>query len=86
MAQRMEEYEASSTKAKKIIEEQSKQIEEKEQEGSSDVLISKDKEIIPAAETLQGKEQIFAEMPERLEETEALLTTAMKRLSKNQRR
>ena len=33
----------------KIIQEQAKQIEEKEQEGSSDELISKDKEIIAAA-------------------------------------
>ena len=39
----------------KIIQEQAKQIEEKEQEGSSDALISKDREIIAAAEKLQGK-------------------------------
>ena len=41
-----------------IIQEQAKQIEEKEQEGSSDALISKDKEIIAAAEKLQRKERI----------------------------
>ena len=46
----------------KIIQEQAKQIEEKEQEGSSDALIYKDKDIIEAAEKLQEKEQIHAEM------------------------
>ena len=56
MAQRLEESEALSTKTinelsekEKIIQEQAKKIEEKEQEGSSDALISKDKEIIAAA-------------------------------------
>ena len=50
MTKRLEESEALSTKAMnelseryKIIQEQAKQIEEKEQEGSSDALISKDK-------------------------------------------
>ena len=60
MTQRLEEYEALSTKAmnelsenEKIIQEQAKQIEEKQQEGSSDALIYKDKEIIAAAEKPQ---------------------------------
>ena len=60
MTQRLEESEALLTKAmnelsekEKIIQEQAKKIEEKEQEGSSDELISKDKEIIAAAEKLQ---------------------------------
>ena len=60
MTQRLEESEALSTKAmnelsekQKIIQEQVKQIEEKEQEVSSDALISKDEEIIAAAEKLQ---------------------------------
>ena len=44
----------------KIIQEQAKQIEEKEQEVSSDALISKDKEIIAYAEKLQEKERIHA--------------------------
>ena len=39
----------------KIIQEQAKQIEEKEQDGSSDALLSKDEEIIAAAEKLQEK-------------------------------
>ena len=49
MTQRLEEYEALLTKAmnelsekEKRIQKQAKQIEEKEQEGSSDALISKD--------------------------------------------
>ena len=56
----MEESEALSTKAmnelsekQKIIQEQTNQIEEKKQEGSIYALISKDKEIIAAAEKLQ---------------------------------
>ena len=60
MTQGLEESEALSTKAmnelserEKIIQEQEKQVEEKEQDGSSNALISKDKEIIPAAETIQ---------------------------------
>ena len=59
MTQSLEEYEALSTKAmnelsenEKRIQEQAKQIEEKEQDGSSDALISKDEEIIAAAEKL----------------------------------
>ena len=46
----------------KTIQDQAKKIEEKYQEGSSDALISKDKEIIVAAEKLQEKERIHAEM------------------------
>ena len=56
----------------KIIQDQAKQIEEKEQEGSSDALISKYKEIIAAAEKLQEKERIRAEMSKSLEDTKAL--------------
>ena len=92
MTQRLEESEALSTKAmnelsekQKIIQEQAKQIEEKDQEGSSDALISKDKEIISNAEKLQEKGRIHAEMSKRLEDTEALSTRAVKKLSKKQR-
>ena len=60
MTQNLEESEALLTKAmnelserEKIIQDQAKKIEEKEQEDSSDALISKDKEIIAAAEKLQ---------------------------------
>ena len=90
MTQRLEESEALSTKdmnelseKEKIIQEQSKKIEEKEQEFSSDALISKYKEIIADAEKLQEKERIHAEMSKRLEDTEALLTRAMKKLKSN---
>ena len=69
----------------KIIQEQAKQIEEKEQEGSSDALISKHKEILAPAEKLQVKERIHAEMSKRIEYTEALSTRAMKILSEKQR-
>ena len=62
----------------KIIQEQAKQIEEKEQEGSSNTLVSKDKEIIAAAEKLQEKERIHAEMSKRLEDTDTLSTRAAK--------
>ena len=62
MKQILEEFEAILTKAmnelsemQKIIQEQAKQIEEKDQEGSSDALISKDKEIIAAAENFRKK-------------------------------
>ena len=92
MTQRLEESEDLLTKAinklsenEKIIPEQAKQIEEKEQEGSSDALISKDVEIIAAAEKHQEKERIHAEMSKRLEDTEELSTRAMKKLSEKQR-
>ena len=57
----------------------------KEQKGSSDALISKYEEIIAAAEKLQGKERIHAEMSKRLEDTEAILTRAVKKMNENQR-
>ena len=92
MTQRLEESEALSAIAmnelsekEKIFQEQAKQIEEKEQEGSSGALISKDEGIIAAAEKLQEKERIHAEMSKRLEDTEALSTRALKMLSENQR-
>ena len=69
----------------KRINEQAKQIEEKEQDGSSDAMISKDEEIIAAAEKLQEKERIHAEMSKRLEDTEALSNRAVKKLSEKQR-
>ena len=88
----MEEYEALSTKAmnelsekEKRIQEQAKKIEEIEQEGISDALISKDEELIAAAEKLQEKERIHAEMSKRLKDTEAISTRAMKNLSEKQR-
>ena len=92
MTQRLEEYQALSTKAmnelsekEKGIQEQAKQIGEKQQEGSSDAPISKDQELIAAAETIQDKERIHAEMSKRLEDTEALSTRAVKKLSEKHR-
>ena len=69
----------------KIIQEQADQIEEKEQEGSSDALISKDTEIIAAAEKLQEIERIHAEISKWLEDTGAISTRAMKNSSDKQR-
>ena len=93
MTQRLEESEALSTKSmnelsekEKIIQEQAKQIEEKDQEGISDALVSKDREIIAAAGKLQEKDRIHAEISQRLEYTEALSTRAMKKLNKKKRR
>ena len=48
-------------------------------------MISKDEKIIAAAEKLQEKEWIHAEMSKRLEDTEGLSTRAMKILSEKQR-
>ena len=60
MTKRLEESEALSTKTmnelsekEKITQEQANQIEGKDKEVSSDALISKDKEIIAAAEKNQ---------------------------------
>ena len=62
MVKRLKDNEALSTRAmkklsekQKIIQEQEKLIEEKEKEGSSDALISKDKEILAAEEKLKWK-------------------------------
>ena len=86
MTKRLEESEALSTKAMnelsekdKIIQEKANQIEERGQEGSSDALISKYKEILASAEKLQEKDRIHAEMSKRLEDTDSLSTRAMKR-------
>ena len=64
MAKRLYDTEALSTQAandlsekEKIIQEQEKRIEEKEKQGSSDALISKDKEILAAEETLKRKKE-----------------------------
>ena len=57
----------------KIIQEQAKQIEEKEQKG---------KKILAATENLRESERSQAEMAKMLEETEAVSSIAMKKLSK----
>ena len=69
----------------KMIQDQAKQIEEKEKEGSSDALHAKDKEIIAAAEKLEEEVLAHAEMEKRLEESGVLSTRAMKKLSVKQK-
>ena len=63
-------------KKEKIIQEQAKQIEEKEKEG---------KKILAATENLKESEQYQAEMAKKLEETEAASSRAMKKLSEKQK-
>ena len=60
MAEKLDDTESLSTRAandlsekEKIIQEQKKLIEEKEKEGSSDALISKDMEILAAKQKLK---------------------------------
>ena len=60
----------------KIIQEQAKQIEEKEKEG---------KKILAATENLRDRKRSQAEMAKKLEETEAASSIAMKKLSEKQK-
>ena len=66
MTKNLEETEAASSKAMKqlsekqiIIQEQVKLTEEKEKEGSSDALISKDMEILADEEKLKWKKRAY---------------------------
>ena len=54
-------------------------------EGSSDALISKDKEILAAEEKLKWKKRAYSDLAKRLKDNEALSTTAMKKLSEKQK-
>ena len=88
MAKRLEIAEALSTltvnelsEKERMIQEQSKLIEEKEKEGSSDVLRAKDKEIMAASEKLEDEVLAHAEIVIRLEEYGVLSTRTMKKLS-----
>ena len=92
MAKRLDDTEALSTQAandlsekEKIIQEQAKLIQEKEKEGSSDALISKDKEILAAEEKLKWKKRAYSYLAKRLTDNEALSTRAMKKLSEKQK-
>ena len=87
MAERLDDTEVLSTQAandlsekEKIIQEQAKLIEEKEKEkeGSSDALISKDKEILAAEENLKWKKRAYSYLSKRLKDNEAISTRAMK--------
>ena len=61
----------------KIIQEQAKQIEEKENEG---------KKILSATENLKENERCQADMAKKLGETEATSSIAMMKLSKKQKK
>ena len=63
-------------KKEKIIQEQAKQIEEKEKEG---------KKILAGTENMKESEQSQAEMEKKLEKTEAASSRAMKKLSEKQK-
>ena len=67
MAKRLDDTEALSTQAvndlsekEKMIQEQAKLIEEKEKQGSSDALISKDKKILAAEENIKCKKRAYS--------------------------
>ena len=68
-----------------MIQDQAKLIGEKENEGSSDALRAKDKEIMAAAEKLEKEMLAHAEIAKRLEESEATSTRAAKKLSEKQK-
>ena len=92
MAKRLEIAEALSTRTvnelsntEKMIQEQTKLIEEKEKEGSSDALHAKDKELMGSVENLEEEVLDHAEMAKRLDESGVLSTRAMKKLSEKQK-
>ena len=64
---------------------QAKLLEEKDKEGSSNELISKDKEILAAEEKLKWKKRAYSYLAKRLEESEATSTRAAKKLSEKQK-
>ena len=57
-------------KKEKIIQEQAKIIEEKENEGSCDALICKDKEILAAEENLKWKKRAYSDLSKKLKNNE----------------
>ena len=92
MAKKLDDTESLSTQAandlseeEKIIQEQAKLIEEKEEEGSCDALISKDKEILAAEENLKWKNRAYSDLSKRLKDNETLSTRAMKMFSEKQK-
>ena len=79
MSKRLEESEATSTRAaknlsekQKIIQEQGNLLKEKDKESSTDGPSSKDEEILEAQEKLKKKERAHDVMVKRLEIAEAL--------------
>ena len=92
MAKRLDDTEALSTQAvndlsekEKIIQEQANLIEENENEGSSDALISKDKEMLAAEETFKWEKRADSDLSKRIKDNEALSTRAMKKLIEKQK-
>ena len=82
---RLDDTEALSTQAandlsekEKIFQEQEKLMEEKEKEGSSDALISSDKEILEYEEKIKWKKRTYSDLTKRLKGNEALSTRAIK--------
>ena len=87
MVKRLEESEATSTKAvkklsekQKIIQEQGNLIKEKEKESSTDGPSAKDKEILEAQEKLKKKERARDVMDKRLDISEAISTCTVNAL------
>ena len=92
MSKRLDDTEALSTKPandlsekEKIFQEQANLIEETENEGSSDALISKDKEMLAAEENRKRKNWAYSDLEKRIKDNEALSTRAMKKLSEKQK-
>ena len=75
----------TSVKNRKYFKSKKKLIEENEKEGSSDALISKDKEILVAEENLKWKKGAYSDLSKRLKDNEALSTRAIKKLSEKQK-
>ena len=92
MAKRLEESEATSTRAskklsekQKIFQEQGNLIKEKEKESSTDGTSAKDKEILASQENLKKKERAHDVMAKRMEIDEALSTRTMNELSEKEK-
>ena len=87
---RLKESEALSTQALKkqserqrTIQEKTKLLKKKEKESITDIKSAKDKAILAAAENIEKKERVYAEMAKRLDDTEAPSTKAANDLSEN---
>ena len=92
MAKKLEESEATSTRAAKklsgklkIIQEQGNLIKEKEKESSTDGPSAKDKEILSAQEKLKKKERAHDVIAKRLEIAEVLSTRTVNELSEKEK-
>ena len=75
----------TSAKKRKEFKSKKKLIEENEKEGSSDALISKDKENLAAEQKLKWKKRAYSYLAKRIKDNEALSTRAMKKFSEKQK-